>query len=119
MWELVKKIEYKAKLEGIVVEKIGEEYTSGVSSLDKEEISKENYNPKRRVKRGLFITNKGIKINADINGSINILRKYIKKSKPNQEIAWEWKFIFTFVLRGVNNVDKLFFSNTKEIYNEA
>ena len=37
----------------------------------------------------MFITNKGIKINADINGSLNILRKYIKKSSPNQEIAMD------------------------------
>ena len=49
----------------------------------------ENYNKKRRVSRGMFITNKGIKINADINGSLNILRKYIKKSSPNQEIAMD------------------------------
>ena len=33
---LVEKIEYKAKLEGIEVIKITEEYTSGVSSIDKE-----------------------------------------------------------------------------------
>ena len=75
---LVRKIEYKAKKEGIEVEYITEEYTSGVSSLDKEEISKRRYNKKRRVKRGLFISNKGKIINADVNGSINILRKYIK-----------------------------------------
>lgn len=83
---LVDKIKYKAKLEGIEVEKISEKYTSGVSAIDEEEIIKENYNPKRRVERGLFITNEGKKINADINGSLNILRKYIK-SKANLEIA--------------------------------
>ena len=43
---------------------------------------KENYNKKRRISRG-------IKINADINGSLNLLRKYIKKSSPNQEIAMD------------------------------
>ena len=37
----------------------------------------------------MFITNTGIKINADINGSLNILRKYIKSSNPNQEIAMD------------------------------
>ena len=86
---LVRKIEYKGKLDGIEIEKINERYTSGVSAIDKEEISKENYNKKRRISRGIFITNKGIKINADINGSLNILRKYIKKSSPNQEIAMD------------------------------
>ena len=49
---LVEKIEYKAKLEGIEVVKITEEYTSGVSSIDKEEINKENYDKSRRIKRG-------------------------------------------------------------------
>ena len=53
---LVEKIEYKAKLEGIEVVKITEEYTSGVSSIDKEEIKKENYDKSRRIKRGLFKT---------------------------------------------------------------
>ena len=86
---LVEKIEYKAKLEGIEVKKISEAYTSGVSSLDKEEISKEKYNPKRRIHRGIFVSNKGKKINADINGSLNILRKYIKKSSPKEEIQMD------------------------------
>ena len=87
--ELVKKIEYKAKLEGIEVKKISEKYTSGVSAIDKEEIKKENYNKKRRKYRGLFITEEGKKINADINGSLNILRKYIISYIPNQEIAMD------------------------------
>ena len=86
---LVQNIEYKAKLEGIKVVKISEKYTSGVSALDKEEIKKENYNKNRRISRGIFVTNEGIKINADINGSLNILRKYIKHSNPNQEIAMD------------------------------
>ncbi len=86
---LVKKIEDKAKKEGIEVKRISEEYTSGVSSIDKEEINKENYNKKRRISRGIFVTKEGKKINADINGSLNILRKYIKNSIPNLEIAMD------------------------------
>ena len=58
------------------------------SSIDKEEINRENYNKVRRIKRGLFKTNSGEIINADVNGSINILRKYIKEVfSPNLEIA--------------------------------
>lgn len=53
-----------------------EAYTSGCSALDLEPINKEYYNKNRRVKRGLFVSNNNIKINADVNGSLNILRKY-------------------------------------------
>ena len=86
---LVQKIEYKARHKGIEVIKISERYTSGVSALDNETITKENYNPKRRICRGLFITNRGKKINADINGSLNILIRYIKNHIPNLEIAMD------------------------------
>ena len=40
---------------------------------------KANYDKKRRVSRGLFISNKGIKINADVNGAYQILRKVFPK----------------------------------------
>ena len=86
---ILQKIEYKAMLENIEVKLIKENYTSGVSALDKEDVVKENYNKKRRICRGLFVTNKGKKINADINGSLNILSKYIKENSPNQEIAMD------------------------------
>ena len=86
---LVEKIKYKAELEGIKVEEINERYTSGVSAIDREEIIVENYKKSRRISRGIFVTNEGKKINADINGSLNILRKYIKKSSPNLEIAMD------------------------------
>ena len=52
-----------------------ESYTSGTSFLDGEEPTKENYNKKRRIKRGLFVSNKGIKINADINDAYQIMKK--------------------------------------------
>ena len=87
--QVVEKIKYKAKLEGIKVKEISEKYTSGVSAIDEEEITRENYNKKRRISRGIFVTEKGIKINADINGSLNILRRYIKRNSPNQEIAMD------------------------------
>ena len=87
--QVVDKIKYKAKLEGIKVKEISERYTSGISAIDEEEIIRENYNKKRRINRGIFVTEKGKKINADINGSLNILRKYIKRNSPNQEIAMD------------------------------
>jgi len=68
-------IVYKAELAGIKVTYQNEAYTSGVSAFDLEPIMKQYYNKGRRVKRGLFQTNQGYYVNADINGSLNILRK--------------------------------------------
>ncbi|OXB94682.1 RNA-guided endonuclease InsQ/TnpB family protein [Parageobacillus galactosidasius] len=76
--ELVNKIKYKAELVGLKVVMINESYTSGCSAIDLEEINKANYNKSRRITRGLFKTNNGMLINADVNGALNILRKYIK-----------------------------------------
>ena len=33
----------------------------------------------KRIKRGLFKTSNGLLINADINGSLNIMRKYLNE----------------------------------------
>ncbi|NFF82483.1 hypothetical protein FC764_14790 [Clostridium botulinum] len=71
----IEKIQYKAENIGIKVIVIEESYTSGTSFLDNEEPIKENYNKSRRVYRGLFISNTGRKINSDINGSLQIMKK--------------------------------------------
>ena len=39
---------------------------------------KENYDKSRRKYRGLFISNEGIKINADCNGAYQIMKKVFK-----------------------------------------
>ena len=75
----VQQIEYKAKLKGISVERITEAYSSGTSFLDKEPLTKKYYNKSRRIKRGLFKTNTGILINADVNASYQIMKKYLQK----------------------------------------
>ncbi|SDC66829.1 MULTISPECIES: RNA-guided endonuclease InsQ/TnpB family protein [unclassified Candidatus Frackibacter] len=74
---LVELIEYKAELEGIKVILINESYTSGCSSVDLEKLNKANYDKSRRIARGLFKTGNKL-INADVNGSLNIMRKYLK-----------------------------------------
>ncbi|MFW6015473.1 MAG: RNA-guided endonuclease InsQ/TnpB family protein [bacterium] len=75
-------ISYKAKKEGIKVLIINESYTSGCSAIDLEALDNSTYNKSRRITRGLFKTG-DICINADINGSLNIMRKHLKdKSIP-------------------------------------
>lgn len=77
--KLIVLLQYKAQDVGINVVLTEESYTSGTSFLDDELPVKVNYNKKRRVSRGLFISNKGIKINADVNGAYQILRKVFPK----------------------------------------
>lgn len=68
-------LDYKLKLKGIELILINEAYTSKCSFLDSEEIKKHTTYSGKRIKRGLFKTNKGLIINADVNGSFNILKK--------------------------------------------
>jgi len=68
-------IVYKCKLEGINVLINEESYTSKCSALDLEPVKKHEVYIGKRIKRGLFKTGKGILINSDVNGSLNIGRK--------------------------------------------
>ena len=72
---LIQMIEYKAQEKGIAVVLTEESYTSGTSFLDNEPPTKEFYNRKRRIHRGLFRANNGKTINADVNGAMQILKK--------------------------------------------
>lgn len=85
--KMIEMIEYKANLAGIVVIQANEAYTSQTSFLDNEIPINQNGDKarkrkglspvKRRVKCGLFKSNKGILINADVNGALQILRKVV------------------------------------------
>ena len=75
---LLSKLQYKCSLVGINVELINESYTSKCSFLDGETIEKHEEYVGKRIHRGLFKSAQGTLINADVNGSYNILRK----SKP-------------------------------------
>ena len=83
--KLIKMLSYKCQLVGINCVIQEESYTSKASFIDNDYIpvfnSSTELNYKfsgKRVKRGLYHSQKGIKINADINASLNILRKYLK-----------------------------------------
>jgi len=74
-YQFINMLRYKCEEEGINFILVEENYTSGCSFLDGEEVNRTNYNPRRRIKRGLFRSNKGILINADVNSAYNIIRK--------------------------------------------
>lgn len=69
---LIEMLTYKAELAGIKVIITEEAYTSKASAIDHDPIPKYGEKPPKfsgkRVKRGLYKTNKGYLINADING---------------------------------------------------
>ena len=76
------KLEYLCKLNGMAFIKQEESYTSKASFWDKDIIPVYNAdNPKeywfsgRRLQRGLYKTASGKTINADVNGTLNIMRK--------------------------------------------
>ena len=73
----IQMLAYKCENNGIRFIENEEAYTSGTSFLDNEDPVKENYNKERRVHRGLFIADCGKKINADVNGAYQILKKVI------------------------------------------
>ena len=80
---IVSRLEYKCENVGIKFVKTEESYTSGTSFLDGELPIKENYNKSRRVHRGLFITKEGELINADVNGSYQIMKKVFPNAFAN------------------------------------
>ena len=79
LFRLIWMIKYKAELSGIEFIQVEESYTSGTSFLDDELPTKEFYNRDRRKFRGLFLSNKLKRINADVNASFQIMKKVYEK----------------------------------------
>lgn len=79
----IQMLAYKCENNGIKFVAQEEGYTSGTSFVDEEEPTKENYDKSRRVYRGLFIGYNGIRINADVNGAYQILKKVIPNAFAN------------------------------------
>lgn len=88
----IEQLQYKCKLRGITVITQEESYTSKASFLDNDDIPVygETENPKfsgRRVKRGLYKTSDGRLINADVNGSYNIMRKGLMNNQRSFNVG--------------------------------
>lgn len=76
-------LKYKCELEGITVIFHEESYTSKCSFLDNESIEKHEEYCGKRIKRGLFRSGTSKLINADVNGSYNIMKKAIPNAFGN------------------------------------
>jgi putative transposase len=73
-------LEYKCKKHGLHFILNEESYTSKCSFLDNEVIDKREVYKGKRISRGLFRSSNGRIINADVNGSYNIIRKVFSES---------------------------------------
>ena len=72
---LINMLKYKIEEKGGQLIELNESYTSKCSFLDNEEICKHDSYKGKRVKRGLFLSKNKKALNADINGSLNILKR--------------------------------------------
>lgn len=97
----IRMLKDRAEREGIRVILQEESYTSRASSLDRDRIpvyGKERYGEDpavfsgKRIHRGLYVSGKGIRINADVNGAANILRKY-KETALQADTAYLYRTV--------------------------
>lgn len=98
--KLMELIESKLKLYGIKVESINESYTSKVDALMKESIPEgfvkgvgfDKDGKEKRTIRDTYISEyeidgKRVELNADINGALNIGRKYMKSKDIDKDVV--------------------------------
>lgn len=100
----IEQLRYKCKLRGITVIMQEESYTSKASFLDNDDIPVygEVENPKfsgLRIKRGLYRSGNGKLINADVNGSYNILRKGLANNQQSFNV--DTPIIQPLVVKGI------------------
>jgi putative transposase len=79
---LIEQIQYKAQAKGIQVIVREESYTSKASAWDNDILPTKGQNDQtpplfsgQRIRRGLYRTQHGMLLNADVNGAYNIIRK--------------------------------------------
>ena len=91
--KLLNFLKYKCEMTGIKLVVHEESYSSKCDSLVSEEVKKHESYSGKRIKRGLFQSSCGKLINADVNGSLNILRKVVGDSDLiNRIIDSGWLF---------------------------
>lgn len=79
----ISQLKYKLEEVGISCSIVNEAYSSKCSALDNESVGKHYEYCGKRLKRGLFRSKAGMLVNADVNGSLNILRIGSKNDEIN------------------------------------
>ena len=74
---IIEQLRYKLEYENIRLIETEESYTSKTSFFDNEMPNKETIPKGKRIKRGIFKRPNGEQVNADVNGSLQILSKVI------------------------------------------
>ena len=85
-------MKYKCERYGIEVIINEESYTSKCDGLAYEIICKHDEYLGKRIRRGIYQSSCGKLINADVNGSLNIMRKVICDSEITRIIDSGWLF---------------------------
>jgi len=78
--KLINQLKYKCEEDGIDLIMQDESHTSKCSFLDNESVEHHEKYVGKRFKRGLFKSAKGLVINADVQGALNIIKKAIPKA---------------------------------------
>ncbi|MEK5271941.1 transposase [Aeribacillus pallidus] len=95
--KIVQMITYKAEEQGISVVKQSEEYTSQTCSVCTPYPAKEFAKRSNRKHRGLYVCKDCQSvINADVNGAINISKKYLKGLKAQSVVVLDTPTVYTF-----------------------
>ena len=95
IFSLIPILRYKLEEQEIKLIETEESYTSKTSFIDKEEPIKHEIYKGKRVKRGLFKTEEGKLINADVNGAFQIMKKVF----PDVEIPRDNGFVYNPFLK--------------------
>jgi len=83
---LIHDLTYKGEEIGMQVKEQEEAHTSKCSFLDGESIEHHKKYAGKRIKRGIFRAADGTKINADVNGALNIIKKAIPKAFSKENV---------------------------------
>ena len=84
----IEMLSYKCSIYGIVVIPIEENHTSKCSFIDNEPIHHHDKYIGKRITRDLFKTSDKLVINADVNGSYNIMRRWCESNKSTHYLTF-------------------------------